>query len=407
MKLHSGILYWPEITKVEKTKFEDDFDPNKNDILIVGGGISGAISAYRLAKEGYGVTLIEKNEIGSGSSSANTGLIQYMSDKGVRYYINSLGYDEGKGFYDKSVKAIATLTELDRELENLDVPTFEIKKSLILATEEDKVSELKAETEKQKEFGYGAEYFDKEFLSKLGIDAFGGLCAKPDIALNPFGFVHRLIRSAVEKYNLHIMEKTEFISVEDCSDFQIVNVEKNGKRIRYKFKKVIFATGYEPPEMFKEKLSKLIINKTYVTVSRDDIQLDENTDYLTWEVREPYTYFRHTFENSLMIGGLDEPGDSISDVEVYKNKNNLIRLTKEMLIDKNLKIEPEYSYVALFGESEDDIPYIGVDTDNKNLMVICGAGGNGTVYSTIASEFAISWVKNDDLSDYKIFSLGR
>lgn len=169
MKLHSGKLYWPEITKVEKTKFEDEFNLNKSDILIVGGGISGAISAYRLAKEGYGVTLIEKNEIGSGSSSANTGLIQYMSDKGVRYYINSLGYDEGKGFYDKSVKAIATLTELDRELENLDVPTFEIKKSLILATEEDKVSELKAETEKQKEFGYGAEYFDKEFLSKLEI----------------------------------------------------------------------------------------------------------------------------------------------------------------------------------------------------------------------------------------------
>ena len=45
------------------------------DVLIIGGGVIGVCSAYFLAKKGVQVTLIEKDEIASGCSYGNGGLI--------------------------------------------------------------------------------------------------------------------------------------------------------------------------------------------------------------------------------------------------------------------------------------------------------------------------------------------
>ena len=47
----------------------------KKSILIIGGGVIGAWSAYFLRKAGYGVTIVEKGDFGSGCSSGNCGLI--------------------------------------------------------------------------------------------------------------------------------------------------------------------------------------------------------------------------------------------------------------------------------------------------------------------------------------------
>lgn len=48
---------------------------SKSDILIIGGGVVGVCSAYYLAQKGAQVTLIEKDEIASGCSYGNGGLI--------------------------------------------------------------------------------------------------------------------------------------------------------------------------------------------------------------------------------------------------------------------------------------------------------------------------------------------
>jgi len=45
------------------------------DVLIIGGGAIGVTSAYYLLQQGKAVTLLEKGEIGSGSSYGNAGLI--------------------------------------------------------------------------------------------------------------------------------------------------------------------------------------------------------------------------------------------------------------------------------------------------------------------------------------------
>lgn len=406
MQLHVGELYWPQVTTPKPIPSIQHLG-DECDVLIVGGGISGAISAFLLAKEGYKITLIEKSKVGSGSTAANTGLIQYMSDVFLSELMKQIGEEKAIHFYQESVEAIRVLQQIHEEIPELETKSFQGMESLILATEEDKVSQIQEEVNVQKSIDLEASFLNRESTARQGFDAYGAMNVKPDISLNPYAFVNRLLSTAVELYGLKVFENTEFVDVEDHHDCQEVKLLIEGKETSARFRKVIFATGYNPPEMFIPKLRFFQINKTFVTVTDQRTPYQDNLDYLIWEVKDPYTYYKYTFENRFMIGGCDVEENSLRDEDASKNKAELVVRVKEMLQDKTFPLSPEFSYAALFGESEDNLPYIGQDPDNPNLFLICGVGGNGTVYSTIAAKMASGWLADQDLSDYSYLRLNR
>ena len=212
MKLHAGCVFWPEMTNIQKIDSPKEINKENKEILVVGGGISGVITAYRLSKEGHKVTLIEKEKIGSGSTSANTGLVQYMSDEGLKDFTNQIGKEKAVRFYNQSKEAIDTLIKIDKELESkVNTETFEVSDSLIIATDENKIDEIKEETKAQKDQGYDVEYLSEDDLEKLNIKGYAGLLARPDINLNPYGFVHKMVQDAIKKYNLSVIENCEFV----------------------------------------------------------------------------------------------------------------------------------------------------------------------------------------------------
>lgn len=54
------------------------------DLIVIGGGISGAAVAYEAASQGYAVALVEKGDFGAGTSSATSKLVH----GGLRYLAN-------------------------------------------------------------------------------------------------------------------------------------------------------------------------------------------------------------------------------------------------------------------------------------------------------------------------------
>ena len=47
----------------------------KQNVIIIGGGIVGCLSALEFKKKGFDVTIIEKSKIGHESSSAAAGIL--------------------------------------------------------------------------------------------------------------------------------------------------------------------------------------------------------------------------------------------------------------------------------------------------------------------------------------------
>jgi len=73
----------------------------RNEIMVIGGGVIGACIAYYLTAEQFDVTLVEKNQICSGSSHGNAGLISCANPiplaepgvikKGLRWMLDAEG----------------------------------------------------------------------------------------------------------------------------------------------------------------------------------------------------------------------------------------------------------------------------------------------------------------------------
>lgn len=404
MKLHTGNLYWPVNTEPISLNINYNVDDN-SDVLVVGSGMSGALAAYELSKKGYRVTLIEQNKIASGSTSANTGLIQYMSDEGVKSFSEQIGMEKAVKFYNQSKQAIDDLIKIDQELINISQANFKTSESLILASAKNKIQDVKDETKMQKEIGYEVSFLNKDDLKEHNINAYGGLLAGPDINLNPYAFVLRLLKTASEKYNLHIVEGVKFIEARKENADNIVILQIAGKKIIKTYKKIVIATGYNPPAQFEKHLKNVEIYRTYVAVSQV-IDISDREDFLTWEVKDAYTYFKKTFASRLMIGGFDEKGDKLKEKDGKKHENDLLKAANNMFVERK-DLRSEYNYAAIFGMSKDNLPYMGIDPENPDIFVVCGVGGNGTVYSRIAATMIAKWINNENLADYEIFSLDR
>ena len=90
MKLRSKEPYW--LLKNGILQSYPTLRRNLNcEILIVGGGITGALVAFQLSKEGHDTALIDRRDILLGSTSATTSMLQYE--------INEPLYSHGDGNY--------------------------------------------------------------------------------------------------------------------------------------------------------------------------------------------------------------------------------------------------------------------------------------------------------------------
>jgi len=62
------------------------------DVVVIGGGITGALVALHLTEAGTKTLVIDKRDIGTGSTSASTALLQYEIDLPLRELIKKVSF---------------------------------------------------------------------------------------------------------------------------------------------------------------------------------------------------------------------------------------------------------------------------------------------------------------------------
>ncbi len=401
MKLRSFETYWLLKDGLIYTypSLQEDVDC---DVLIVGGGITGALMAFQLSGEGYKTILIDKRDVSLGSTSATTAMIQYELDEPLHSLIEKVGEAAAVDTYLAGVEAIR---QLDALISMLKIDCgFASKKSLFVSRRPEHDVWLKKEYECRKFYGLEVNRLENGDLKKdYDIAGCGGLLSDAGASLDAYRLAHGLIHHAAASQNLRVYDHTELKETSWNGSYHSV-LTTNLQEIRCV--SIVYATGFETQGFIKEKIVEL--NSTFACVSEPMVKVTEKLkNTIVWDTNDPYLYIRTTSDNRILVGGEDELFEHPSrrDNMIDEKEEGLVRGFQKLM--PSMAFVPDFTWAGTFGKTKDSLPYIGVKNDFPNSYFVLGFGGNGITFSVMGMKIisdAMSGKPNKFL-DY--FKFGR
>ncbi|WP_232697151.1 NAD(P)/FAD-dependent oxidoreductase [Brevibacillus daliensis] len=401
MNLKTGSLLWMDSYPDAPTYpcLENDI---ACDVLVIGGGEAGALTAYQLIKCGLDVVLVDKRSIAHGTSSASTGLLQFANDKSLGSFVHSIGEENGCRFYQLCREALEHLSDITNSLP-LSVD-FQRRPCLYFASCPEDVITVQTEYELYKKMGFPVTYFTEgQIAERFPFKKLAGLYSEGDAEVNPYKLAHGLIQYGQQR-GMRVFEKTE-IKRHRMEEGKLLFLSSNGSHIRCKY--AVYATGYETQE-YKSN-SNAFLGSTYALATQPYEDFSSWTDRcLIWETARPYLYIRTTADNRVIAGGLD-----IATAKEQDRDKRLLHKT-ELLIEKLQELFPtlpemkaEYAWAGTIGGTHDGLPLFGPQEGYPNSYFILGYGGNGTVCSTVGSLILKDLITKGHHPDAEMFSFIR
>ncbi|MEO8414179.1 MAG: FAD-binding oxidoreductase [Ginsengibacter sp.] len=389
--IQNGLLYnYPKLDNSLETE-----------VVILGSGISGALSAYYLSKAGIACVVIDARSIGMGSSCASTSLLQYEIDVPLIELKNKIGYSNAVRAYQLCAQSILKLQDIAGDIGFKD---FQLKNSLYYAESKKDIPFLKEEFKIRKDNNFEVTFLEKDSIAfEYGFDAPGAILSALGGQTDAYGFAH-----ALHQYNLKngckVFDRTKVIKIKHGSNG--VRLTTENKHL-VTTKKLVYATGYEAVNFVNKKIVNL--NSTYVTISEHTAPGKQSwkDDVLIWNTNNPYLYMRTTHDGRIIVGGRDEkfynPAKRDKLIEekckgLKKDFNNLF---------PGIGFRPQFNWAGTFGTTKDGLPFIGPYRPLPNSFFSLGFGGNGITFSQIAAEINNDLIAGKDNADATIFSFDR
>ncbi|MDQ6903429.1 MAG: FAD-binding oxidoreductase [Bacteroidota bacterium] len=400
MDLKSGMPFWliRDGLMFNYPKLEEDLH---TDVLVLGGGVSGALSAYYLSRAGINCTVADARSIGLGSTCASTSLLQYEIDVPLCELQHKIGFKNALRSYQLCAQSILKLQEVANDIGFED---FHLKKSLYYAAAKKNVSFLKEEYAIRKRNNFAVNFLDKEMVKcEFNFDAPAAILSELGAQTNAYAFSH-----ALHQFNINngckVYDRTEIASIQHNRN-NVKLITSNKKIITAK--KLVYATGYESVKYLNKKVATL--HSTYAIISEnrnsgEDIWKD---DVLIWNTDDPYLYLRTTGDRRIIIGGRDE-----KFYNPEKRDKLLVQKSKELVKDFKklfpaIEFKTDYCWTGTFGSTKDGLPFIGPYKPLLNSYFTLGFGGNGITFSLIAAEIITDLILGKENADAKIFEFER
>ena len=109
---------WSDSCKFEKRKVLDK--DIKTDVLVIGAGIAGILTAYMLRENGKEVVLIDKDEVCSGNTKNTTAKITSQHDLIYDKLISEFGLDMAKQYAKANELAIEKYEKIIKERKKME-----------------------------------------------------------------------------------------------------------------------------------------------------------------------------------------------------------------------------------------------------------------------------------------------
>jgi glycine/D-amino acid oxidase-like deaminating enzyme len=349
------------------------------DIVVVGAGVSGAFMAHALSQRFENIVVVDRRLPAHGSTMASTAMLQFEIDMPLTELSEKIGGAKAARAWKRSWRATQALAKLV-EAENIRCG-FRRQDSLYLAGDSLGSRGMEKEMRARHRIGLPGEFLAASRLREVfDIDRTAAIFTPGSSSADPtqltIGLLRRAIRKGAVVYSpveIRRLIAARHGVVLDTGDHFI------------EAKHCVFCTGYELLEGIPRKGTK--ITSSWAIASRPKARFPQWLKHtLVWEAADPYLYMRSTPDRRLVIGGEDEDIDlpSYRAGSLPHKTSRLLAKAKKLLPGLEFSLSKAWS--GAFGESADGLPIIDYVPDWSNCITVMGFGGNGTIYSKIASE---------------------
>ena len=322
----------------------------KTDVLIIGGGLCGLLTAYSLKEKGVSCVLVEKGRIMNGVSGNTTAKI--TAQHGLIYHklLKSMGEEKAKLYLRINLEAIGRFEELSEKY-SCD---FQKKDNFVYSTESNE--KLQDEMKALRILGYKAEF---ERSLPIPVDSFGAVKFSSQAEFHPM-----MLAKGVAG-ELKIFENT-FVRAVAGTTVRTDEAEITAKRI-------VVATHFPFINNHGAYFMKMYQHRSYVlalsgAAHYDGMYVDDRKDGMS---------FRNHGELLLIGGGDHRTGKKGGNwAELRSFKNACYPESKE-----------EFFWATQDCMTLDGVPYIGQYSKNTpDIYVATGFNKWGMTGSMVASQ---------------------
>jgi glycine/D-amino acid oxidase-like deaminating enzyme len=371
------------------------------EVAVIGGGITGALVALRLAQAGVDVVLLDKRDIGQGSTSASTALVQYELDVPLHELARRIGESQAARIYTMCRDAIDQLEQIVRE-GNYSCG-FERTTCVQLASKARDDAMLAREHEARQRHGFRTEFFSRDDArARFSFARHAALRSADAAQIDPYRLTHGILCAGCA-CGLRVFDRTAVVQCRPVG--QHVRLETQRGHLIHA-DRAIFAVGYEAQQYLRQKLARL--QSTFAVVS--DV-IDEFTGWpdrcLIWETAKPYHYLRTTEDRRAMIGGGDirSANPAVRDRLVCAKARRLARHFTRLF--PQIPFECTCAWGGVFAETRDSLPYIGESPEFRNALFALGYGANGITFGVLAADILLALHEHGGHPDAHLFRFDR
>ena len=364
---------WSDSCKFEKRKVLDK--DIKTDVLVIGAGIAGILTAYMLRENGKEVVLIDKDEVCSGNTKNTTAKITSQHDLIYDKLISEFGLDMAKQYAKANELAIEKYEKIIKE-RKIDCE-FEKHSAYVYSLNE--VDKIKKEVEAANKLGISAEFVQN---TNLPFEVKGAVKFNNQAQFNPLKFLKNISK------DLLIYEHTRALEIKE----NLVITNRGNITANH----IVVATHYPIMNTPGYYFMRMHQERSYVIA----LENADNVNGMYIDVEKNGCSFRN-YKDLLLLGAIDQRTGENEKGGCY---DKLRKIAKDLYPNSKEK----YHWSAQDCMTIDNIPYIGKYSDEtENIYVATGFNKWGMTSSMVAAMIISDMIlgKYNDFSE--IFSPKR
>ena len=336
----------------------------QTDVAIVGGGLTGIVAAYLLAREGKKVVVLEGRRIGHGETGHTTAHLTEMIDAGYSTISKQFGKSEARQVARASRLAIETIATI-AERESIDC-RFRRLPAFLYTERKERAEDLVREAAAASEAGIRATY-TKEV--PLPYPVIGAIRFEGQADYHSLAFLSGVASAAVRD-GVTFHEDTKVLDVSD-GDPTTIKTERGVVRATD-----VLLTANVPVNQRGILQTKLPAYRSYAVAALLTRALEPG---LYWDDYDPYHYVRTLdIDGSVWLIAGGEDHRTGVDVDTEECFAKLESWTREKFGVERF----DYRWSGQIIEPPDGLPYIGRVGFTEHVWVSTGYSGQGMTFGT-------------------------